>query len=92
MCGVPGRAENGTQISLYSAELYNPGQKTEYRYAIHPVVMSQNNLINFILNIQPYVTESPNKSCNVVKRNQRIMNRVACYKKKMEKVVNFNER
>lgn len=43
MCGVPGRAENGTQISLYSAELYNPGQKTEYRYAIHPVVMSQNN-------------------------------------------------
>ena len=32
MCGVPGRAENGTQVSLYSAAVYNPGQKSEYRY------------------------------------------------------------
>lgn len=32
MCGVPGRADNGTQISLYPAALYNPGQKAEYRY------------------------------------------------------------
>ncbi|XP_057374647.1 uncharacterized protein LOC130695517 isoform X2 [Daphnia carinata] len=30
MCGVPGRADNGTQISLYPAALYNPGQKAEY--------------------------------------------------------------
>ena len=36
MCGVPGRAENGTKILLYSAELYNPGQKTVYRY-VHAV-------------------------------------------------------
>lgn len=46
MCGVPGRAENGTQISLYSAELYNPGQKTEYRYIYIILVYGQNRLFS----------------------------------------------
>ena len=58
-------------------------------------VSTNSKVINFILNIQPYVTESPNKSCNVVKRNQRIINRVACFKKiivkSVRKVYNFNE-
>lgn len=31
MCGVPGRYENDSRVSLYSAAVYNPGQKTEYR-------------------------------------------------------------
>ena len=31
MCGVPGRADNDTQMALYSAAVYNPGQKAEYR-------------------------------------------------------------
>jgi hypothetical protein len=55
MCGVPGRAENGTQISLYSAELYNPGQKTEYRYIYIILVYGQNRLFSIRFYLLTYV-------------------------------------